>query len=119
MSRRVERIAEQIREEVARALRRDVADPRLCMVTLTGVDVAPDLSQALIFWSTLEDRADLPPVPEVERGLERASGYLRRVLAGRLELKRMPRLVFRHDPSLQRADRVLSLLRELGDDEKG
>lgn len=118
MSRRTERIGEQIREEVARALSRDVADPRLCMVTLTAVDVAPDLSQALVFWSTLEGRPDLPPPPEVERGLERASGYLRRLLARRLDLKRMPRLVFRHDPSLERADRVLSLLRELGDGEK-
>ncbi len=54
MSRRTERIAAQLREEIARVLLEEVTDPRTRLVTLTRVDVAPDLSNALISWSALE-----------------------------------------------------------------
>ncbi len=53
MSRRTERIAEQLRKELARVLREDVTDPRVRLVTLTRVDVSPDLAQALVFWSSI------------------------------------------------------------------
>ena len=54
MTRRTERIAEQLRAELARVLREEVTDPRVGFVTLTRVDVAPDLSHALVYWSTIE-----------------------------------------------------------------
>ena len=53
MSRRTERIAEQIQSEVAKLLRAETTDPRIGLVTITRVDVAPDLSHALVFWSAL------------------------------------------------------------------
>ena len=56
MSRRTERIAEQLRAEIARILRDEATDPRTRLVTLTRVDVAPDLTNALIFWSALDIR---------------------------------------------------------------
>ena len=65
MSVRRERIAEQLRAEIAQVLRRHATDPRLQMVTLTRVDVAPDLSHAIVFWSTVSldrqiDHAERP-----------------------------------------------------------
>jgi ribosome-binding factor A len=109
MSRRTERIGEQIRAEVARLLREEVADPRIGLVTLTRVDVAPDLSNARLYWSAMGE------LEEVARGLASAAPFVRRRLAGVLRLKRVPELRFRYDPSLELGDRTLTTLRDLED----
>jgi ribosome-binding factor A len=114
-SRRLERVGEQIRAELARVLRAEVADPRLGLVTILRVDVSPDLCNALVFWSRIETPGG-PAVEQVAAGLESAAPYLRRRLAGELPLKRMPELRFRHDPGLELGDRTLALLRELRDE---
>lgn len=119
MSRRTERIGEELRGEIARLLREEVGDPRIGMVSFTRVDVAPDLSHALVFWSALAEGSD--PRAELERiesGLESAAAFLQRRLARQLPLKRVPALRFRHDPSLELGSRTLSLLHEIADDEK-
>jgi ribosome-binding factor A len=112
VSLRTERIAEQLRAELARVLCQDATDPRLRMVTLTRVDVAPDLSHALIFWSHLDLREENDAVA-VAAGLESASAFLRRRLAQVLPLRRMPALRFRHDPSLELGVQTLAVLRDL------
>jgi ribosome-binding factor A len=111
VSRRTERIAEELKSEIARVLREEVSDPRIHLVTLTRVDVAPDLTSALVFWSALEPES----VDRIQDGLTSAAPFVRRRLAGVLPLKRMPELRFRHDPSLDLGDRTLSLLRNLDD----
>ncbi|HEY8152566.1 MAG TPA: 30S ribosome-binding factor RbfA [Myxococcota bacterium] len=116
MTRRTERIAEQIQSELARVLRAETTDPRIGLVTITRVDVAPDLSHALVFWSALasEDEGERG---RVEAGLESASPFLRRRLAQLLPLRRMPALRFRFDPSLALGSQTLRVLREIEDDE--
>ncbi len=112
MSVRRERIAEQLRAEIAQVLRRHATDPRLQMVTLTRVDVAPDLSHAIVFWSTVSlDRQIDPEV--VEEGLEGAAAFIRRHLSHSLPLRRMPELRFRYDPSLELGDQTLAVLRSI------
>ena len=116
MTRRTERVGELLRSELVNALLRDVSDPRLGLVTVTRVDVAPDFSQALVFWSTLGPESSRE---EVQEGLEAAAAYLRGRLAPRLSLKRMPRLSFRYDESLAGGAATLDLLREIaGEPEK-
>ena len=61
MTRRTERVSELVREEVARVLREDAQDPRLRLVTLTRVDVSPDLSNAIVYYSVMGD--DDPGTP--------------------------------------------------------
>jgi ribosome-binding factor A len=117
VSLRTERIAEQLRAELARVLRQDATDPRLRMVTLTRVDVAPDLSHALVFWSHLDLKKENHLVA-VAAGLESASAFLRRRLAQVLPLRRMPALRFRHDPSLELGVQTLTVLRDLEGREK-
>ncbi|MBW1843033.1 MAG: 30S ribosome-binding factor RbfA [Deltaproteobacteria bacterium] len=117
MSRRTERIAEQLRSEIARVLREDATDPRTRLVTLTRVDVAPDLSNALVFWSALDIR-DADSVENTQDALESAASFVRRHLAHSLPLRRVPALHFRYDPSLVLGDQTLSLLRSLADDEE-
>jgi ribosome-binding factor A len=123
MSIRSERIGEQIRQELSRLLRDEVSDPRIGLVSLTRVAVAPDLSTAGVFWSPL-DIGDSPEetaekdLAEVVQGLSSAAGFLRKRLAKELSLRRTPELRFLHDPSLKRGSEMLALLRTLEDEMK-
>ena len=111
MSIRIERIGEQVRGELSRLLRDEVSDPRVGMLSLTRVEVAPDLSTAAVFWSPLGPKAE--DVEQMAEGLMSAAGFLRRRLAKELSLRRTPELRFRHDPSLELGAETLALLREL------
>lgn len=116
MSRRTERVGEQIQAEIARLLRAEATDPRVRLVTLTRVDLSPDFARADVYWSTLPGKG-APSVDEATAGLESAAGFLRGRLAQEISLRRAPALHFRHDPSLALADEALSILRQLRDDE--
>ncbi len=115
MSRRTERIAEQLRSEIARVLSVEVTDPRIRLVTLTRVDVDPDLSRALVFWSAMETGDD-DSLEQVGAGLLSAASFVRRRLAQVLPLRRIPELHFRFDPSLVKGDEMLALLSDLSSD---
>lgn len=118
MSRRTERVGESVRAELARLLREEVTDPGIGLVTLTGVEVAPDLRSARVYWSVMapapgDEAAEAEAVAATARGLGRAAGFLRRRLAEVLPTRRVPELRFRHDPSLVLGTRTLALLREI------
>ena len=115
MSRRTERIAALLMEEVARLLREDVTDPRIGLVTITRVDVAPDLSNAMVFYSAI-GKDDPDDLQSIDDGLASAAAFLRRRAARVLPLRRMPELRFRYDPSLSLGSKTLGLLREIADD---
>ena len=118
MSRRTERVAEQVRAELARLLREEVTDPRIQLVTLTRIDVSPDLGSARVFWST-PAADDAEGARGVGEGLESAAPFLRRRLARLLPVKRVPALYFHYDPSLALGERTLALLRDLSDEADG
>ena len=110
MSRRTERIAGELLAELARLLREEVTDPRVGLVTLTRIDVAPDLSHALVFWSAIDLAPDENRVDEHQSGLDSAAPFLRRRIASALPWKRSPELRFRYDPSLALGSRTLSVI---------
>jgi ribosome-binding factor A len=112
---RTQRIAEQIRAEVARILREESSDPRIGMLSITRVKVSPDLSHAILFWSPLALEGQAEP-EEIEAGLRSATGFVRRLLARNLELRHTPALQFRHDPSIELGSRTIALLRSLEQD---
>ena len=112
MSWRVERIGEQIRGELSRLVRDEVSDPRIGLLTLTRVEVAPDLSSASVFWSPLGTQCE-EDLETVGAGLTSASGFLRKRLADELSLRRTPELRFRHDPSIEIGSKTLAVLRSL------
>ncbi len=117
MSRRTEKIGEQLRAEIARILCEEATDPRISFITLTRVDVAPDLSNAIVFWSAIDVR-DVDSAQQTQQVLESAASFVRRHLAQALPLRRVPALRFRFDPSLLLGTDTLSLLRSIADDEK-
>lgn len=112
-SRRAERVAEGIREEVARFLSTEAKDPRIQgLVTVTAVDVTPDLRAARVFVSimgTAEEKAS------TLEGLDSLAGYLRGTLTRTLRLRFAPELQFRIDPSVERAARIETLLSRIKD----
>jgi ribosome-binding factor A len=118
VTRRTERIGEQIRDELARLLREEVSDPRVGLVTLTRIDVAPDLSHAKVYWSALDavphgKRGVTHALADTAQGLASAAGFLRSQLARALATKRVPELRFVHDDALEAGAETLRLLKEI------
>jgi ribosome-binding factor A len=110
-NRRPDRLAEAIREEVARFLNEKVKDPRITgMVTVTAVEVTRDLRTAKVFVSVLGADADRPKTFE---GLDSLAGHLRARLGKSLGLRSAPEILFRHDESVARAARIETLLAQI------
>jgi ribosome-binding factor A len=107
---RPDRVADQIRAELASLLARDVHDPGVGFVTLTRVQVSPDLQLARVLYTALGDDVARR---ETARALERAAPFLRRQLGTRLRLKRVPALTFAYDDSIAGQDRIERILAEL------
>ena len=107
---RADRVADQIRTEVADILMRKIKDPRVRSVTVTDVELTADLRIAHIFVTTMEkDAAER----EVFAGLAKASGFVRAELGRRLSLRYLPEVIFKKDTSGLRGDRILALLDQL------
>jgi ribosome-binding factor A len=110
-SRRPERVSGLLLEAIAEVVLHEVKDPRVSGVTLTGATVSPDLKVAKVFFTTL--RADEQAAALA--GLRSATGYIKRQIAGRLRLRHTPDLHFLYDTTLERANRLESLLRQVGE----
>jgi ribosome-binding factor A len=107
---RLKRIADQIKQEFSALLVRQVADPRLEGVTVTDVKVDRELSFADIFVSSYQGHERSKEVIDT---LRHAAGFLRTELAGKLDLRSMPRLRFHWDLTPEKADHIEKLLLEI------
>ncbi len=112
---RAERIAHSLHAEIAHLLRREVKDPRVTAVSITGVHLSRDLSVARIRWVTLGGLGD---VEQVAKGLDRASGYLRGAVARRLRMRHAPELRWEHDEGLDESVRMAGLLEGLSEERR-
>jgi ribosome-binding factor A len=110
-SRRILRLNEQLRDEVAQLLRHETDDPELqALISITAVETSPDLRVAKVYFSTLGDEEH---TARVFRRLKRAARFFRRQLAQRLNLRHTPELEFHLDPSIARGARIMELLAEI------
>jgi ribosome-binding factor A len=139
MTARAQRIADQIQREIAVLIQLEVSDPRVGMVSVTGVDVSNDLAHAKIYITVLNSLAgdeqinadtlsepgvlDQLEIEENLKALKKASGFLRTLLAKRLRLRVVPKLQFYYDSSIEQGQRLSDLIddalaadRELQDD---
>lgn len=139
MTARAQRIADQIQREIAVLIQLEVSDPRVGMVSVTGVDVSNDLAYAKIYITVLNSLAgdeqinadtlskpgvlDQLEIEENLKALKKASGFLRTLLAKRLRLRVVPKLQFYYDSSIEQGQRLSDLIddalaadRELQDD---
>jgi ribosome-binding factor A len=111
MSRRTERVSDLIQEELSDLLLREVRDPRLdALISITRVDVSPDLFNARIFVSVMA-----PPAQQQDalRALNAAASFFHRELKNRMQMRRVPFLAFRLDTSIEEGAAILARLDEV------
>ena len=107
---RLQRIADRIRQELSEMLIREISDPRLKQIYVTDVKVDKELAYADIYVSAVEG---VSRSADVIAGLESASGFIRKNLASRVELRTLPRLRFHWDMTPENADHIEQVLAEL------
>ena len=111
---RARRVGEQLRQELADILWREMKDPRVIGVTITAVEVTPDLEHAKVYFSVLTGEPK-----QVTQALQKAAGFLRSELSHRMRLRIVPRLNFQFDESLERGNRISHLIDEaIAEDER-
>lgn len=103
------RIAEEIQRSLAELIRLEVRDPRVGLVTLTGVELSRDQSHAKVFYTVMGSGAE---AAAAGRGLGHAAGFLRSELAHRLTIRKVPELHFEFDESVERGVRLSRLIDE-------
>jgi ribosome-binding factor A len=106
-SARSARIADQIQRSLAELVRLELRDPRVGLVTLTGVELSRDQSHAKVFFTVMGSPAQVEAATE---GLRRAAGFLRSELAHRLTTRKVPELHFEFDESVERGVRLARLI---------
>lgn len=110
---RADRIGGQVQKELSDLLLKEIRDPRLDSVTILRVSITDDLHSARIYFSVAEgEERKLSALA----GFKSASGYLRRQLSRRLELRHMPKIEFFYDESLDRATKINKVLKEISNE---
>jgi len=110
---RPERVAEQLHKEISQLLMQGIKDPRVALVTVTGVDVTRDLRLARVFYTVTGDAADCKGA---EEGLRSSAAFVRRQLGQIMSLRYIPEIRFEYDRAVQTGRRIDELLRQVKDD---
>ncbi|GBF72045.1 ribosome-binding factor A [Paenibacillus sp. 598K] len=113
---RVERVAEQIKKELSQLIQAELKDPRIGFITVTGVEVTGDLSQARVFLSVLGSEEQKE---ETLKALARGKGFLRSELGKRIRFRHTPDLLFKFDSSIEYGSRIEALLDQLNQGKGG
>lgn len=111
---RAQKVADQIQRELSAILHRELRDPRVGMITLTGVEVSPDCAHATVYFTCL----DSSHVADATTGLRRAGGFLRTQLAKRIKLYTAPELRFVYDESIERGAHLSKLIDSVSGEHK-
>jgi ribosome-binding factor A len=111
---RASRVGDLIRREIADLITRRVKDPRVKAITITGVFVSKDLRHAKVYFSLIGDEK---AVRLAQAGLDSAKGFIKREIGLRIDLKHIPDIVFKHDPSLEEGSRMERLLQKIKENE--
>lgn len=104
---RLQRIADRVKQELAEMLIRELSDPRLKQIFVTDVKIDRELAFADIYISAVEGASRSA---DILAGLESASGFIRRILASRVEVRAFPRLRFHWDPTPEHADHIEKIM---------
>jgi ribosome-binding factor A len=104
---RQKRLGQLLKQEISDMLLREIKDPRIAFVSITSVDVAPDLRHAKVLVSVLGSESERK---STMAGLRSATGFIRRELGQRLRLKYIPEIRIVYDDSIEEGSRILSLI---------
>ncbi|MEK8130186.1 30S ribosome-binding factor RbfA [Paenibacillus filicis] len=111
---RVGRVGEQIKKEISQIIQSELKDPRIGFITVTGVDVTNDYSQAKVYLSVLgtdEQRE------ETLKALARSSGFIRSELGKRIRIRKIPDLLFKFDASIDYGSKIQNILQQIHEGE--
>jgi ribosome-binding factor A len=111
---RASRVGDMILKEVADLLMRKVRDPRVKGITITGAFVSKDLRHAKVYFSVIGEERD---IRMAQTGLDSAKGFIKREIGLRMDLKYVPDILFKHDPSLEKGSQMEKLLQKIKEDE--
>lgn len=111
-TKRARRIAELIQSVVSQTLRREVSDPRLQQASITGIDLAPDYGNAVLFF-TLFNENDEAAIQAAEKAFKKATGFFRRAISKSTELRYTPQLSFEYDQMTLNAEHISRLIDEV------
>lgn len=117
-TKRARRIAELIQSVISQTLRKEVSDPRLQKASITGIDLAPDYGNAVLFF-TLFNEQDDEAIKAAEKAFKKASGFFRHAISRSTELRYTPQLSFEYDTATLNAEHISRLIDEVApeDDE--
>ena len=107
---RPERVAQMVQQLLGEIFARGMRDPRIGLVTITGVKMSPDLREARVYWTV---HGDAEQRKHTAKGLDNARGFLRRELGGELKLRVTPDLHFTYDEAIDRGERIEQLIRQV------
>lgn len=110
----MERVAQEIKREISNILARELRDPRLGFVTITYVELSADLKNAKVHYSVLGSKKD---EDSSQVALKKATGYIRKLIGQRLNLRFNPEIIFRFDKSIAYSIKIEEVLREIKDGE--
>ena len=103
---RTQRLGDLIQRDLSELIRLELRDPRVGMITITSVDVSPDMSHAKVFFTIFEK----DKLEDTLHGLKRSAGFLRSQIAKRIKMYTTPELRFEYDESVERGDRLSRLI---------
>ena len=103
---RPQKLGDLIQRELSEVLQRELRDPRVGMITITGVDVSPDIAHAKVLFTMFQKEK----LEDTLAGLKRSAGFLRSQLAKRIKLYTTPELRFEYDESVERGDHLSRLI---------
>lgn len=115
MSKRVNRVAEQMKKELGDIIIQKVKDPRIGFVTVTDVEVTGDLQNATIFISVLGKEKEKE---ETLKGLNKAKGFIRTEVGRRIRLRKVPEIEFEFDESIEYGNKIQTLLTQVNQEEQ-
>jgi ribosome-binding factor A len=113
--RRQQRVAEEIQRRASVFIREELKDPRLGFLTITDVEVNSDLTKATLYVSVLGDETEQA---QTMLALKRAKGLIKRDIGDWLRIRTVPEIVFKHDQSIERGVRILTLIKGLEQEQK-
>lgn len=111
---RAVRVGDQIMKEIAGILMEKVRDPRVRGTTITGVSLSDDLKNARVYFSVMGKKYD---INRVQAGLDSSKGFIRKQIGLRLDLRCVPDIIFKYDPSLEMGDEMERLFQRLKGEE--
>ncbi len=112
---RADRLADLIRAELSDIILRKTKDPRVSLVTITGVDLSDDLHTARVYFSVMGAAKGCQDAAE---GLRSATGFIRKTLGSRLEIRCVPDIEFIYDQSFEYGERINKLLKKIEEEEQ-